>query len=170
MKPYYINLQEIFTQNQKTEMVEYINNNIDKMVAYTPESYAGETDNNNYIIIEESVWKQWTKSFKVQPEYCVMMMQEPGSEVVIHTDDQNKRNAVLSQPLSDGMNETPCLFWETNDYQKFWIADGCFYSGPVILNTQMLHSVPKVKNKRIAFQACYEKPFEEVIEYFNHEN
>lgn len=83
-----------------------------------------------------------------------------GEEVAVHKDVPNVRECSVSFPIT--RDNAPTDFYE-NPYSPRPIYS-CYYSKPVLLNTQKYHGIKAINKDRIVFQISYRRPYEEVRE------
>jgi len=118
------------------------------------------------IALSVSNWMEWKSSKSGNTSYlkfydpslqfigrkCWLMMLRPNEVVEEHT-DVNFRNTVLIYPLTE--NYAPCN-------TKHGSTDK-----PILLNTQMPHSVRNNNHIRINLQVLFDEDLEDAIQIFN---
>jgi hypothetical protein len=90
---------------------------------------------------------------------------QPGVKVFKHVDEPNKRNTVLSFPLTPKVNYPPTYFFVSREettpiaIARFPLLNAC------LLNTQEVHALVNTSEEvRINFQICFNDSFEVVRE------
>lgn len=93
----------------------------------------------------------------------VFVRHQPGVKVLKHTDDPNKRNTVLSMPLTPNTNYPPTYFFNSREethpvaVARFTNLNAC------LLNTQQVHGLINTSTDlRINFQLAFNESFEQV--------
>jgi len=95
----------------------------------------------------------------------VLLRHQPGAEVFKHVDDPNRRNSVLSIPLTPKIDYPPTYFFRSHiDIDPIAVAEFPNLNA-CLLNTQKVHSLINNSNGlRINFQLAFNEPFEQVRE------
>jgi len=169
MLPYFFNLNKrIIDDETCLELLDITYENIKAFQDYRDQR-DDKIDGNSFYYSKNvtSVPKiqDLKKSCKLN-FYPVLLMHKPNIIVKKHKDDPNKRNCVLSTPLTPKENYAHTLFWSSRE-SKDPVAV-CDFSNfnSVFLNTQELHSIKNYNVYRVNLQFCFDEPFEVVTDLY----
>lgn len=93
----------------------------------------------------------------------VFVRHQPGAKVFKHTDDPNKRNTVLSIPLTPVIEYPPTYFFTSREETKPVAVAKFTNLNACLLNTQQVHGLINTSTDlRINFQLAFNESFEQV--------
>jgi hypothetical protein len=98
------------------------------------------------------------------PCYPMLVIHAPGAVITKHTDDPNKRNCTILQPLYPITGYTNTIFYDSINSLTGHIADFQNFM-PKIFNTQAVHSVENTSLVyRFNLQLCFSEPIAVVVQ------
>jgi len=157
----------ILHQAEKDELIALALSHDNDFKSYVAMS-SGITDGNqlwrDVDLYEKPFVKRLTDNCNI-PCFPVFVRHQPNVRVIKHTDDPNKRNTVLSMPLTPKVNYPPTYFFVSREEPKP-IAIARFPElNACLLNTQEVHALINTADElRINFQLCFNDTFEVVRE------
>lgn len=173
MTPYFYKFDKpLFTDNLILKVKEFVENKLDKFIAYGQHGrHQGHDDGNNYYYAKDLKEIPEIKSFIKNCHldcYPMIVLHKPKSEVIKHIDDANKRNTVIITPIHPDVGYASTYFWNSKtDTDSVAICDftkGC----PVLFNTQKIHSLINSTNEyRFNLQLCFNEDFEKVLKLYH---
>lgn len=172
--PYFHKLsQPMLSDEVKDRIASSALKALDKFVSYvtTTEKHDGSNYYLGPILNDESEIQSIVKSCSLR---CVpaLILHYPHTKIPKHTDEANKRNTVLINPLLPKKNYTPTWFWDPSLPVEAWhdetlqpVATIDFSDRlPVLFNTQLPHSLESGEEIRMNLQFCFDEPFDIVYQ------
>lgn len=164
MSPYYYNLgRRIISDSLSAKLIRISQQHHDDFVGYV--TRAGQVkDGNNFIagarLDQDADIRSLRKSIRLTC-YPLLMMHAPGTKVLRHVDDANRRNSVIITPLLPVTDFAPTHF-----YQDDRLVATCDFKGhnSCLINTQIYHDLENNSEIRLNFQLSFDEPFERVLE------
>ena len=165
MNSYFYQLDTpILTEFERDKLVELTTIHNDDFKAYV--SVRNVVDGNetwrDTDLYELSFIKQLTENCTL-PCIPVIIRHQPNAKVIKHTDDPNKRNTVLSIPLTPKVGYPPTYFFTSREETKPAAVARFINLNACLLNTQQVHGLINTSpTLRINFQLAFNEPFEQV--------
>ena len=154
----------LLTEEEKKSVINLAEKNLTNFIPY--QSMAdGAVDGNeflpaNFLLSSKEVWKL-LKNCKIQC-FPMIIKHAPGTEVLRHIDDPNKRNTVISIPLCP-VDYSPTYFWESISSTEPKATATFPNMNACLLNTQAIHNlVNQSKTVRLNLQLCFKEPFVQI--------
>jgi hypothetical protein len=167
MNSYFYQLDiPILTESEKDKLVELATFHNDDFKAYV--SVRNVIDGNetwrDTDLYELPFIKRLTENCTL-PCIPVFVRHQPAAKVIKHTDDPNKRNTVLSIPLTPKVGYSPTYFFTSREETKPAAIATFPNLNACLLNTQEVHGLINTSSDmRINFQLAFNESFELVRE------
>lgn len=165
MIPYFYQLDTpILTQEEKHDLIELASLHNNDFKSYV--SANGVVDGNqiwrDVDLYEKAFIKRLVENCSL-PCVPVLVRHQPGAKVLKHIDDPNKRNTVLSMPLTPKEEYSPTYFF-SNQQDSRPVAIARFTNlNACLLNTQQVHGLINQSSQiRINLQLMFNDSFDEV--------